>query len=148
MIPARASRSVASGTSARDDRGVRVGQAEPGAEAVRELEIVLVDGLDADLVEELQERGSVPTHENHAGDVSKRRAVRASRSGGPNWSFSGSVAANQPGLVRREAVDERLVEDHERGAARAHQPLVGGAGERRRSGSRPPAASRSRAWRR
>jgi hypothetical protein len=40
--------------------------------------------------------GSVPTHENHAGEVSKRRAVSGSRSGGPNWSVSGSLAANHP----------------------------------------------------
>ena len=47
--------------------------------------------------------GSVPTQLNHAGEVSNRRAPSPSRSGGPNWSFNGSAAANQPawcGVIR------------------------------------------------
>ena len=45
----------------------------------------------------------MPTQQNHAGEVSKRRAPSPSRSGGPNWSLSGSLAANQPawcGVIR------------------------------------------------
>jgi hypothetical protein len=40
--------------------------------------------------------GCVPTHENHAGDVSRRRALRARRSGGPKYDACGSWPAHQP----------------------------------------------------
>jgi hypothetical protein len=40
--------------------------------------------------------GAVPTQENQAGEVSKRRASAASLSGGPKVASSGSSVANQP----------------------------------------------------
>jgi hypothetical protein len=68
-----------------DGHDARIGrlEPEPGAEAVGQGDIVLVDGLDADAVDELDGRLRAH-HENQAGDVSRRRALRARRSGGPN----------------------------------------------------------------
>ena len=65
----------------RDDRRVAFREAEAGAEAVREREIVLVDRLDADLASTAS-AGSVPTQENQAGERSSRLASVASWSGG------------------------------------------------------------------
>ena len=82
-IPARSSRAAASGTSTLTIAELPGAEPESGAEPIRQRDIVTLDLLDADLEEEL--RASVPaaTHENQAGDVSRRRADEASRSGVP-----------------------------------------------------------------
>ena len=80
--------------------------------------------------------------------MSKRRAVSGSRSGGPNWSLSGSLAANQPAWCGVMRSSSALAEHQERRAARAHQPLVTRRRRPRRSATRPAAASRSRGWHR
>ena len=126
-MPACASFSVASGTSALTIAESRLRQPEAGAEAVGEPQVVLVDRLDADPLMS-RSAGSVPTHENQAGDVSKRRAPGPSRSGGPNWSLTGRRRrTSRPGAA--SAARQLVVEDHERRPARAHQPLLGGASD-------------------
>ena len=75
MIPARASFSVASGNVGGDDRGVRrlAGRARrgSGSRARRSCSWIVSTPISLSSVS----AGSVPTHENHAGEVSKRRAV-------------------------------------------------------------------------
>ena len=81
---------------AEHDRGVARLEPEPGTEAVRERDVVLVDRVDSDLARSRSSAAAVATHMNHAGDVSSRRALAARRSGPPKNVCSGSSPAYHP----------------------------------------------------
>ena len=123
-MPAASSRARASGTSADDDRRVRRLEPEAGAEAVRQADVVGVDGLDPDRVDE-RDGGHRADPRNHAGEASRRRAVDARRSGGPKYELCTSSPAHHPAAAGTMPSRRSGAHGHERRAARRHQPLVG-----------------------
>ena len=133
--------------SHRDDRAVGRLEAEAGAEAVGERDIVVVYGADADSVEQLERRLRADPREP------RRRGVEAARVGGQaqrRAEVAGvHVGAGVPaGGVRHDVRQPFVVDRHEGGSARGGQPLVAARRRRRRTGRRPAAASRRPASRR
>ena len=86
--------------------------------------------------------GAAPTQLCQAGDVSRRRASVASRSGPPKYEAC-DVLAGVPAGRRRDDPGEPLRRDrHVRRAARREQPLVARRRRRRRSRTRRAGATR------
>ena len=119
----------------------------PGAEAVREPDVVRVDRLDADRVDELQRGLRADPREPRRRAVEAARGRRRGAAAGRSTRRATSSPANQPAAAGTIALEALGPHGHERGAARRHQPLVGVADddvEARRVERQPAAAPASR----
>ena len=130
-----------------DDRGVPAARPRPRGSGSR-AEVVRVDRLDADLVDQLQRRLGPDPAEPRGGGVEAARGVRQPQRRAELVGQRVRWRRTSPPDAASSASASASLEDHERRAARAHQPLVARRRPARRSASRPAAASRSRASRR